>query len=220
MFFPQILIALLFSITTHSQEYSHPYNNHNQALDYYQIGEFGKAMFYSKRAMLLDPSNIEIRKLFYTIRHDIGLPPIYATDTKGAQLVSSIIFRDPPHITVMIGGALFFGASLLVSLLLLGKIRNYKKIALIGIWIGLILSLLLFIKSSVQYYFFFLPDQRIIIETTKAYEEPSIESSHLLDLPAGTEVTVVVTLEDFYLVRTLDGKEYWINPIPELWIDF
>ncbi len=217
MFFSQILILLMIVSNTYGNEY--PNQNYNEALTYYQNGEIGKAMFYSKRAILLDPSDSEVRSLFYSIRHSIGLPSIYATDSFTSQTLSHIFGSLPPHINATVGAVFFVLASVLVSLLLIGKLEKHKNISLMGIWGFFIISGALFIQAGVQYYFFFSPDQRVVINDIRAYEEPSIDSEELLTLPAGTEVTITMQSEDFYLAKTLDGKEYWIQNIPPLWED-
>ncbi len=213
----QILILLLTLSNVYGNEY--PNQNYNDSLTYYQNGDLGRAMFYSKRAILLEPSDPQIRNLFYTIRHDIGLPTIYATDSISSQMLSYVFGSLPPHINASIGAVFFVLASILVSLSLLGKLDKHKNITLMSTCGFFIIAGVLFIQAGVQYYFFFSPDQRVVINDTKAYEEPSTESVVLLTLPAGSEVTITMQSEDFYLAKTLDGKEYWIQNIPPLWED-
>lgn len=206
--------SILFGV-----EYNNPDMYYNDALAFYQQKELGKAMYAIKKAYLLAPDVEHIRKLFYTIRYDIGLPPIYATDRLSLQIFAKVFASHPPHINALIGGGLFLGASILVSLLILGKITAYRKISMIGIWFLFVTAGILFLQAGVQYYVFFAPDQRVVLQKISAYEEPSFESTKLIDLPEGTEVTVVAQTDEFLLIRTLDGKEYWVNPqfIPVLW---
>ena len=219
----KILIVLLILITSYSlsysQEYDHPNNSYNKALKYYQQDHLGNAMFHTKRAFLLNPTDKNIRELFYTIRKDIGLPQIYSNDSFSNILFSNIFSQLRPQTNALIGSLLFLLGSLLLSCVLINKIIKYKNIAIIAIWISFIFSGINFIQATVQYYLFFASDQRIVLTKTKAYEEASTESLYLLDLPAGTEVKVIVQNQEFYLIRTLDGKEYWITPafIPPLW---
>ena len=219
----KILIILLTLISTHTLsfglEYEHPNNSYNKALEYYQQDDLGNAMFHTKRAILLKPTDKNIRELFYTIRKDIGLPQIYSDDSFSNIILSNLFSQLSPQINAIIGALLFLIGSLLVCLILLKTITTNKKVAIIGIWISFILSGINFLQAGIQYYIFFSPDQRIVLTTTKAYEEASFESLNLLDLPAGSEVQVIIQDQEFYLVSTLDGKEYWITPesIPPLW---
>lgn len=206
-----LFLTLLPSSILVSQEYEHPNNLYNKALTYYHNNDLGNAMYYTKEALILTPYKNEIRTLFYQIRKDIGLPQIYSSDTIGGEIFSYLFGRIPPQINSLLGACLFVLGSLLVMGMILKMITaSYQKITTIGIWIFFIGAGILFTQALVQYYIFFKPNQGVLITESSAYEEPYNDSFKVLDLPAGTEVSIIDTVEEFYLVKTLDGKEYWV----------
>ena len=219
----QILILLLMMITnsfTYGKEYTHPTKLYNTALESYNNKDLGQAMYYVKQALLLNPARSEYRALFYQIRKDIGLPQIYSTDTLGGQVLSQVFGFIPPHINALLGGILFIFGSFLVSALFLKKLQKYKYTQ-IGIWISFLGAGLFFITALLQYYAFFSPQQGVLLSISNAYEEPSLDSFKVLELPSGTELSIVDKVDNFYLIKTLEGKEYWIlqKKVPILFED-
>ncbi|MGL4562890.1 MAG: SH3 domain-containing protein [Brevinema sp.] len=206
-------VIILFSVPSFAEYYEHPQNLYNKSLEAYEKNDFGYAMFYAKQARALDPSNKNIRTLFFKIRQDIGLPTIFSEEQFSSKIITFIFQSFPPHLNAFVAGVLFILGAGIISLLLLKQIK-------IPIFVPIIVcsvSIFLMIQAIIQYQLF-QTDERVILKTTSLYEEPSTNSTKLQELPAGTEIKVIAKTDDFLLVQLLNSTEAWVltNEIPPL----
>jgi len=206
-----VFISIVFVTDTFTlTNYENPNSLYNKGLKKYQEEDLGQAMYYLKKAMILNPNNIKIRQLFYTLRKEIGLPPIFSTDTKTNRFLSIIFSSTTPQNYSLIGGFLFLISSILYSFYKIKYLKIYPFI--------FILSGFFIFCSLIQYYIFFNTKERVVINKSRLYEEPSTNSKLITTLPAGTEVNIIDHSEDFYLIKTIDGQESWMisNNLPNL----
>lgn len=215
-----LLLLISSIIITTTKNYSttykidHPHTLYNKGLEEYNKNNLGQAMFFVTKALILAPSDPKIRTLFYTLRKEIGVAPIFSTDNKNNLFLSKLFSKILPQYNALIGGILFIFASMIYAYFLLSKRTIFSKIYLcLFIFSGIFI-----IQAFVQYYLYFNTKQRILLHTSALYEEPITNSIMITTLPAGSELTIIDNSDNFFLVKTLDGKEAWIisNSLPKL----
>ncbi|MGL4388247.1 MAG: SH3 domain-containing protein [Brevinema sp.] len=200
-----ISFTILTGVPSFTKNYEHPQNLYNSSLESYEKHDLGHAMFYAKKAIKLAPGDNNIRSLFFKIRQDLGLPSIFSEDQFSHRLTTFLFQSFPPHLNAFAGGILFILASGIISLLMFNQIRIPKFVPIILFT----LSFFMMIQAVAQYYFF-NKDERVVLATSTLYEEPSINSTKLQDIPAGTEVSVIDQTEEFLLIKLLNSTEAWI----------
>ncbi len=198
---------------------------YNIGIYYIKQGNTAKAILNLKRASLLSPEDKKIKEVLNNERRKLDVPVLSYEPS-----IIEKIFSFPFNI-FSINGTFIFGiiflsiGSIIISLILikpsfLSRIKNlYDKKFLISGIIIFIIGFIYYIVSFIRYNMTFDKKEGVVLVDDSLYDIPSMEGVKIFELKAGTEIKIVKSENEYYLITTLSGKEGYIktNSVERLW---
>ncbi|MEJ5284604.1 MAG: hypothetical protein ACP5Q5_04250 [Brevinematia bacterium] len=198
---------------------------YNIGIYYIKQGNTAKAILNLKRASLLSPEDKKIKDMLNNERRKLDVPVLSYEPS-----IIEKIFSFPFNI-FSINGTFIFGiiflsmGSIIISLILikpsfLSRMKNlYDKKFLISGIIIFTIGFIYCIVSFIRYNMTFDKKEGVVLVDDSLYDIPSMEGVKISELKAGTEIKIVKSENEYYLITTLSGKEGYIktNSVERLW---
>jgi len=188
----------------------------NMANAYYKLNEIGPAIYYYEKALLLNPSDSDIKSNLAFAQNatiDIIEPLPETLFKKWYNTVSGLFtFNGWAKMTVLFVFLLVF-----FFLTYYFSISERRKRLLFGLSIVMILAMVVSLIFSYATYQDALHSKPAIIfaETTQIKSGPTLSSETLFTLNEGTKVEILEYDTDWVHIELADGKEGWI-PLTDL----
>jgi tetratricopeptide (TPR) repeat protein len=199
--------------------YESPALYYNTGNAYFRSNQLGKSRLFFERALLLDPSdedikaNLEHVKSLLTDRFDV-VPELFYK-----RWFNSLL-RSYGSNTWLIFTLVFFGVFLFsASAYVFSPSIRIKKSGFYSGIIMFLLTLITFIFSSRQYYYQKDPDTAIVMEGSLVVKSAPRESGKdLFILHEGAKVWKENSVGEWTEIRISDGREGWVrlNAIEEI----
>lgn len=198
---------------------------YNIGVYYIKKGNIGKAILNLKRANLLMPDDKRIKNILDNERRKLDIP-VLSYETSVIEKFLSFPFNIFSVNGCFIFGIIFLSiGSIIISLILikpsfLSRMKNFydKKFIISGIII-FVIGFLYCVVSFIRYNMTFDKKEGVILFDDYLYDIPSIEGVKISELKAGTEIKIIKSENEYYLITTLLGKEGYIktNSVERLW---
>lgn len=184
----------------------------NLANSYYKLNEVAPAVYNYEKALLLDPSDKEIKNNL-KFAQKMQIDDIREVPQVGFSKVINDVTSTYQYDTwawIAVGSAFLF------LLLFLGyyltAVALYKRLFFGGLFVALLL-ILISVSAAVYERNSFRNDRPAIVfaSITGVKSEPSSDGADVFVLHEGTKVQVVETLDKWKKIVIPDGNQGWIN---------
>lgn len=184
---------------------------YNLANSYFRLGEQGRAVLNYERALMLDPTDADTRHNLEVVRSrlqdEIEVLPEFFLAKWWRNITLSFSARSWSVFALVF---LWLGITGL-SLWLLGKRRQLKKIGFTAGVILLIISFLSFFFANNHQQLDENSSRAVILQTEVPMRSaPDLQSQVVLDLHEGTTIRILDKIGDWYKVALLNGEEGWL----------
>ncbi|NND15021.1 MAG: tetratricopeptide repeat protein [Eudoraea sp.] len=178
---------------------------------YYKLNQTAPSIYYYEKALLLDPDDSEINNNL-AFAKQMTLDAIEELPQTGLAKISSSITNAMTYEQWGMGSIVFiFLAVFTFILYYFLSNSNYKRIALVGSMVSVLLGVIFFsfAYSGQQSYH---SDQPAIVFAEKIIvrSEPNRRSEAVFELHEGTKVQVLDKLEDWQKIQLINGQEGWL----------
>jgi hypothetical protein len=199
---------------------------YNLGVSYANTNNVGRAVLNLKRAYLLNNNDKTAFNILNDLRSSIGVPPYWfeVSPLEKAALLPFTFFSLNGGFLL---GFLFllwgsFGLSVVLSRILPVNFQKHKDIILKTSIFLFIFGILYLFFSILRYQSTFDKKNAVVIKNEALFETPGGKARKLKDLPAGMECAIREESSGFYLIRTIQGQEGWVekNGVEKLWNGF
>lgn len=178
---------------------------------YYKKNEIAPSIYYYEKALLLNPTDAEIKNnLSYA--KNMTLDAIEELPKTGlSELYDNIIgfLSFDQWAKVAIGFMLLFVLAYIGFYLL--RYATQKRIAFITSIAALLISICTVVFAFLEYYNFKADNPAIVFAKESVIKsEPNTRSSETFRLHEGTKVNVLEALDDWRKIQLTDGKIGWV----------
>lgn len=187
---------------------------YNLGNSYYRTNDLGKAVLNYERALLLDPNDADTQHNLQLVQSQLPdeiepLPTFFLT--KWWNTLGGLLSAQAWSVLALI--LLWLGIAGL-TIWLLGRVRQYKKIGfIVGISL-LIISLLGFSLANDRIHTIKNSGRGVVLQKEIVLRSaPDTQSKEVLVLHAGATVKVLDQIGDWYKVSLRDGMQGWLPEV-------
>lgn len=181
---------------------------YNEGIARWNEGKKAEALWYVKKACLLDPGQKTIRHTYESMRVEFPDKPAMEGMVLGVTGVNGIAWMA--LVFLLLGGVLVVVRYMVVSWSWFKKIQTWPFLKYVIVVVYLIGVLLLVIQGVVGVRLF-VPEPAVVVEKASLLDRPGESALVLQEMSAGTEGWILKRKDGYGLFRSEGGEEGWMS---------